>query len=196
MSPYTAVELIRAKRDGHRLTDAAIGWLIAAYTDGQIADEQMAAMAMAIYFRGMDDRELATWTRAMIATGSRMDFATLNRPTVDKHSTGGVGDKITLPLVPLVAACGAEPVPYPLRLTCCSGALIITNREAALSMVRNLLESAVRARATVIVTACPLCLYNLNKNRSAASAEIVYFTRLLAEALGLDISGEGENHHA
>ena len=63
MSPYTAVELIRAKRDGHRLTDAAIGWLIAAYTDGQIADEQMAAMAMAIYFRGMDDRELATWTR-------------------------------------------------------------------------------------------------------------------------------------
>ena len=107
MSPYTAVELIRAKRDGHRLTDAAIGWLIAAYTDGQIADEQMAAMAMAIYFRGMDDRELATWTRAMIATGSRMDFATLNRPTVDKHSTGGVGDKITLPLVPLVAACGA-----------------------------------------------------------------------------------------
>ena len=107
MSPYTAVELIRAKRDGHRLTDAAIGWLIAANTDGQIADEQMAAMAMAIYFRGMDDRELATWTRAMIATGSRMDFATLNRPTVDKHSTGGVGDKITLPLVPLVAACGA-----------------------------------------------------------------------------------------
>ena len=107
MSPYTAVELIRAKRDGHRLTDAAIGWLIAAYTDGQIADEQMAAMAMAIYFRGMDDRELATWTRAMIATGSRMDVATLNRPTVDKHSTGGVGDKITLPLVPLVAACGA-----------------------------------------------------------------------------------------
>ena len=107
MSPYTAVELIRAKRDGHRLPDAAIGWLIAAYTDGQIADEQMAAMAMAIYFRGMDDRELATWTRAMIATGSRMDFATLNRPTVDKHSTGGVGDKITLPLVPLVAACGA-----------------------------------------------------------------------------------------
>ena len=107
MSPYTAVELIRAKRDGHRLTDAAIGWLIAAYTDGQIADEQMAAMAMAIYFRGMDDRELATWTRAMIATGSRMDFATLNRPTVDKHSTGGVGDKITLPLVPRVAACGA-----------------------------------------------------------------------------------------
>ena len=107
MSPYTAVELIRAKRDGHRLPDVAIGWLIAAYTDGQIADEQMAAMAMAIYFRGMDDRELATWTRAMIATGSRMDFATLNRPTVDKHSTGGVGDKITLPLVPLVAACGA-----------------------------------------------------------------------------------------
>ena len=107
MSPYTAVELIRAKRDGRPLDDAAIEWLISAFTNGEVADEQMAAMAMAIFFRGLDDRELACWTRAMIATGSRMDFSSLTRPTVDKHSTGGVGDKITLPLAPLLAACGA-----------------------------------------------------------------------------------------
>ncbi|NLA28307.1 MAG: thymidine phosphorylase [Propionibacterium sp.] len=107
MSPYTAVELIRAKRDGKKLDDAAIQWLISAYTHQEIADEQMAAMAMAVFFRGLDDRELATWTQAMIASGSRMDFSSLTRPTVDKHSTGGVGDKITLPLAPLLAACGA-----------------------------------------------------------------------------------------
>lgn len=107
MSSYNAVELIRAKRDGHRLQDAAIQWLIEAYTDGRVADEQMSAMAMAIFFQGMSDAELSTWTTSMINTGERMSFAGLARPTVDKHSTGGVGDKITLPLAPLVAACGA-----------------------------------------------------------------------------------------
>jgi len=104
---YDAVELIRAKRDGGSLADDAIQWLIRNYTDGMVTAEQMAAMAMAIFFRGLDPRELSTWTAAMIATGERMDFSSLSRPTVDKHSTGGVGDKITLPLAPLVAACGA-----------------------------------------------------------------------------------------
>ncbi|WP_428532930.1 thymidine phosphorylase [Propionicimonas sp.] len=107
MSSFDAVELIRTKRDGGRLGEAAIDWLIRAYTDGEVTDEQMSAMAMAIFFRGLDGAELARWTQAMIATGERMDFSGLSRPTVDKHSTGGVGDKITLPLAPLVAACGA-----------------------------------------------------------------------------------------
>ena len=88
------------------LSDDEIRWLIRAYTDGAVGDEQMAALAMAIFFRGLDARELPTWTRAMIDTGERMDFSSLSRPTADKHSTGGVGDKITLPLAPLVAACG------------------------------------------------------------------------------------------
>ncbi len=107
MGSYDVVDLIRAKRDGRRLSDAEIDWLIPAYTDGRLGDEQMAALAMAIVFRGLDDAELATWTQAMIATGERMDFSTLSRPVVDKHSTGGVGDMITLPLAPIVAACGA-----------------------------------------------------------------------------------------
>lgn len=104
---FDAVDLIRTKRDGGRLSGPAIRWLIRAYTDGIVTDEQMSAMAMAIFFRGLDGEELSTWTDAMIATGERMDFSSLTRPTVDKHSTGGVGDKITLPLAPLVAACGA-----------------------------------------------------------------------------------------
>ncbi len=107
MRTFDAVELIRTKRDGGRLGDEAIDWLIRAYTDGVVTDEQMSAMAMAIFFRGLDGTELTRWTNAMIATGERMDFSSLSRPTVDKHSTGGVGDKITLPLAPLVAACGA-----------------------------------------------------------------------------------------
>lgn len=107
MSTFDAVELIRTKRDGGRLTDPAIDWLIRNYTDGVVSDEQMSAMAMAIFFQGLDGAELSRWTNAMIATGERMDFSSLSRPTVDKHSTGGVGDKITLPLAPLVAACGA-----------------------------------------------------------------------------------------
>ncbi|WP_026927006.1 thymidine phosphorylase [Granulicoccus phenolivorans] len=105
-TPFSAVELIRRKRDGHPLADAEIDWLIEAYTRGDIAEEQMAALAMAIYFTGMAPTELDRWTAAMIASGERLDFSGLSRPTADKHSTGGVGDKITLVLAPLVAACG------------------------------------------------------------------------------------------
>lgn len=104
---FDAPTVIRTKRDGGRLSDAAIDWVIAAYTDGRVAEEQMAALAMAILFRGMDRGEIARWTAAMLASGPRLDFTDLPRPTVDKHSTGGVGDKITLPLVPVVASCGA-----------------------------------------------------------------------------------------
>lgn len=107
MTSFNAVELIRTKRDGLALPPEGIDWLIQAYTQGEIGNEQMAAMAMAIFFRGLDDAELHRWTSAMTASGERLDFSGLDRPTVDKHSTGGVGDKITLPLVPLVAACGA-----------------------------------------------------------------------------------------
>ena len=104
---HDAVEVIGAKRDGGELTDSQVDWVVAAYTSGEVADEQMAALAMAILLNGMSRREVARWTAAMIASGERMDFSRLSRPTVDKHSTGGVGDKITLPLAPLVAACGA-----------------------------------------------------------------------------------------
>jgi thymidine phosphorylase len=103
---FHAVDLIRTKRDGAELSDAQIDWVIAAYTADEIADEQMSALAMAILFRGLNGRELDRWTKAMINSGERLDFSGLSKPTVDKHSTGGVGDKITLPLVPLVAACG------------------------------------------------------------------------------------------
>jgi thymidine phosphorylase len=101
------IDVILAKRDGRELTDPQIDWVIRAYTDGTVADEQMSALAMAILLNGMTRREVNRWTDAMIATGERMDFSGLGRPTADKHSTGGVGDKITLPLAPLVAACGA-----------------------------------------------------------------------------------------
>jgi thymidine phosphorylase len=103
---HDAVEVISAKRDRHALTDSQIDWVIDAYTRGDVADEQMSALAMAILLNGMEPREIARWTDAMIASGERMDFSSLSRPTADKHSTGGVGDKITLPLAPLVAACG------------------------------------------------------------------------------------------
>ncbi len=106
MARHDAVQLIRLKRDGGTLSQDQIDWLIGAYTHGTVADEQMSAMAMAIFFRGLDDDELSRWTAAMIATGERLDFGSLSRPTADKHSTGGVGDKITLPLAPMVAACG------------------------------------------------------------------------------------------
>src|SRR5215218_469094 len=102
---HDAVEVISAKRDRRELTDSQIDWVVDAYTRGVIADEQMSALAMAILLNGMNRRELSRWTRAMIASGERMDFSSLSRPTADKHSTGGVGDKITLPLAPLVAAC-------------------------------------------------------------------------------------------
>ncbi len=104
--PFDAVEVIIAKRDGAELDDARIDWVVDAYTRGVVADEQMSALAMAILLNGMNRREIARWTHAMIDSGERMDFAALSRPTADKHSTGGVGDKITLPLAPLVAACG------------------------------------------------------------------------------------------
>jgi len=108
VSDHDAVDVIRTKRDGGRLSDGQIDWVLDAYTRGEVADEQMSALAMAILLQGMDRREIARWTRAMIASGQRLDFesADLGRPTVDKHSTGGVGDKITLPLAPLAAACG------------------------------------------------------------------------------------------
>ncbi len=104
--PFDAVDVIRAKRDGGLLDGAQIDWVIDAYTRGVVAEEQMAALAMAIYLNGMDRTEIGRWTQAMISSGERMDFAGLSRPTVDKHSTGGVGDKITLPLAPLVASYG------------------------------------------------------------------------------------------
>ena len=106
MSKHDAVEVITAKRDGGTLSASQIDWVVDAYTRGDVADEQMSALAMAILLNGMEQEEIARWTAAMIASGERMDFSTLSRPTADKHSTGGVGDKITLPLAPLVAACG------------------------------------------------------------------------------------------
>ena len=106
VEPFDAVDVIRTKRDGQRLESAQIDWVIDAYTRGVVAEEQMAALAMAIFVRGMEREEIADWTAAMIASGERMDFSALAEPTTDKHSTGGVGDKITLPLAPLVASYG------------------------------------------------------------------------------------------
>ncbi|WP_270886368.1 thymidine phosphorylase [Pedococcus sp. 5OH_020] len=103
---YDAVDVIVTKRDKGELSDGQIDWVIDAYTRGVVAHEQMSSLAMAILLNGMTRREIARWTSAMIASGERMDFSALSRPTADKHSTGGVGDKITLPLAPLVAACG------------------------------------------------------------------------------------------
>src|SRR5690554_5144616 len=103
---HDAVDVIIAKRDGKTLTDDQIDWVVDAYTRGVVADEQMSSLAMSIFQRGMSRDEIARWTAAMIATGERLDFSRLGKPTADKHSTGGVGDKITLPLAPLVAACG------------------------------------------------------------------------------------------
>lgn len=112
---FDAPTVIRTKRDGGRLSDAAIDWVIDAYTHGRVAEEQMSALLMAIFWRGMDRGEIARWTAAMVASGERMDFSDLRSGgmpgkklvTVDKHSTGGVGDKTTLVLVPVIAACGA-----------------------------------------------------------------------------------------
>lgn len=108
---FDAVSIIAAKRDGKALTDGQIDWVIDRFTSGEVADYQMSALAMAIFLNGMDRREIARWTAAMIASGERMDFSGLRRDgrplaTTDKHSTGGVGDKITLPLTPLVASYG------------------------------------------------------------------------------------------
>ena len=106
IEPFAAVEIISAKRDRNELTDTQIDWVISAYTRGVVADEQMSALLMAILLNGMNAREISRWTNAMINSGERMNWSKLDRPTADKHSTGGVGDKITLPLAPLVAACG------------------------------------------------------------------------------------------
>jgi thymidine phosphorylase len=103
---FHAVDIIATKRDRGELSDGQIDWVVDAYTRGHVAEEQMSALAMAILLNGMSRREVGRWTSAMIASGERMDFSSLSRRTADKHSTGGVGDKITLPLAPLVAACG------------------------------------------------------------------------------------------
>jgi thymidine phosphorylase len=103
---FDAVDVIVAKRNRQELSDGQIDWVIDAYTRGLVAEEQMSSLAMAILLNGMSRREIFRWTAAMIASGERLDFSSLSRPTSDKHSTGGVGDKITLPLAPLVAACG------------------------------------------------------------------------------------------
>lgn len=103
---FDAVDVIRTKRDGGVLSPEEIAWVVDAYTRGVVKDEQMSALAMSIFLRGMNREEIAHWMQAMIASGERMDFSTLGRPTADKHSTGGVGDKITLPLAPLVAVYG------------------------------------------------------------------------------------------
>jgi thymidine phosphorylase len=107
VSKFSAVDVITTKRNGGDLSDEAISWLLDAYNDGDVAEEQMSALLMAIFFNGLSARELGTWTNRMIASGERLDLRGLSRPTVDKHSTGGVGDKISLILAPLVAACGA-----------------------------------------------------------------------------------------
>lgn len=106
VEPFDAVDLIRTKRDGGELSSAQIGWLVDAYTRGYVADEQMSSMTMAIFIRGMVSREINDLTAAMVASGERLDFSGLSKKTTDKHSTGGVGDKITLPLAPLVASFG------------------------------------------------------------------------------------------
>ncbi len=104
---HSAVEVIATKRDGGVLSDDAIAWMLDAYQRSEVAEEQMSALLMAILFNGLDDNELGTWTARMIASGERLDLSGLTRPTVDKHSTGGVGDKVSIILAPLVAACGA-----------------------------------------------------------------------------------------
>ena len=107
MSSIHILDVIRTKRDGGELSDEQIRWFIEGYTADRIAHEQASALLMAIVWRSMNPRELATWTDAMLASGVRLDLSGVGRPTVDKHSTGGVGDKISLPLTPVVAACGA-----------------------------------------------------------------------------------------
>ena len=107
MSFFSAVDVITTKRDGDVLSDGAIAWMLDAYVRGEVAEEQMSSLLMAIYFNGLSVDELNCWTDRMIESGERLDLSGLSRPTVDKHSTGGVGDKISLILAPLVASCGA-----------------------------------------------------------------------------------------
>jgi thymidine phosphorylase len=107
VSYFSAVDVITTKRDGGQLSSEAITWVLGAYARGEVAEEQMSSLLMTIFFNGLSKTELNTWTDQMIASGERLDLKGLSRPTVDKHSTGGVGDKISLILAPLVAACGA-----------------------------------------------------------------------------------------
>ena len=107
MTYHSAVDVITTKRDGRVLSDDAIEWMLNAYDRGEVAEEQMSSLLMAVFFNGLSVSELGAWTDCMIASGERLDLHGLSRPTVDKHSTGGVGDKISLILAPLVAACGA-----------------------------------------------------------------------------------------
>ena len=103
---FDAVDVIRTKRDKGVFSPEEIDWVIDAYTRGVVGDEQMAALNMAIFLNGMNREEISQWTKAMIASGETISFESLSKKTADKHSTGGVGDKITLPLAPLVAAFG------------------------------------------------------------------------------------------
>jgi thymidine phosphorylase len=106
VEPFDTVDLIHRKRDRGELTADEIRWLVDAYTRGYVADEQMSAFTMAVFLNGMTSDEIRELTLAMVASGERLDFSSLHKPTTDKHSTGGVGDKITLPLAPLVASFG------------------------------------------------------------------------------------------
>jgi pyrimidine-nucleoside phosphorylase len=103
---YSMPELIGTKREGGTLTADELAWIIAGYTADRIPDYQLAAFLMAIIFRGLNDDELAAWTDAMLHSGDVLDLSRTPMPKVDKHSTGGVGDKISIPLAPLVTACG------------------------------------------------------------------------------------------
>ena len=107
MTDFLPQALIKKKRDGQHLAEEEVRAFIAGATDGSIPDYQIAAMLMAIYFRGLDGGELSVWADAMLKSGDTIDLRSVTRPRVDKHSTGGVGDKISLPLAPAVAACGA-----------------------------------------------------------------------------------------
>jgi thymidine phosphorylase len=107
VEPFDAVDVIRGKRDGRELTDDELRWVVDAFHRGVVAPEQMSALLMAVVLRGMTSTELTAWADAMLRSGERLDLSGVGRPTVDKHSTGGVGDKVSLPLAPLVAACGA-----------------------------------------------------------------------------------------
>lgn len=99
-------QLIERKRDGGVLRDEEIRWIIAEYTKGNLPDYQMAAMLMAVFKEGLDGPELEVWTDAMLHSGEVLDLSHISAPKVDKHSTGGVGDKVSIPLAPMVAACG------------------------------------------------------------------------------------------
>jgi len=103
---FSMVELIRAKRDGGELTPDQVAWIIRHYTKDDIPDYQLSALLMAIVFNGMTGPELGAWTEAMLHSGDVLELSAVGQPKVDKHSTGGVGDKISIPLAPVVAACG------------------------------------------------------------------------------------------